>query len=63
MKRKIKIIDKINNKVTTKEVAVRDLDHLRAQQKYKATITRDKTKIIPRRQKYKARRLDQYENN
>lgn len=48
MKKKIKIVDKISNKVIVKEVAVRDLDHLRAQQTYKAAVHEDKRRRPPK---------------
>ncbi len=36
-----------------KEKVIRDLEHLEAQKKYPRRVQRDKTKIIPRKQKYK----------
>lgn len=53
MKKKIKVIDKIENKTLTKEIVLRDLDHLEAQKKFKSQIYVDKTKVIPRKRKHK----------
>ena len=53
MKKKIKVIDKINNKVINKEIIIRDLDHFESQKKFKSQVYTDKTKVIPRKQKYK----------
>lgn len=53
MKKTIKINDNINNKVLKKEIKISGRDHLIAQQRYKAYVFSDKTKVIPRKQKYK----------
>lgn len=53
MKRKVKLVDKINNKTISKEIEVRAIDHFKAQQIHKASVQKDKTKVIPRKQKYK----------
>lgn len=53
MKKKIKLIDKINNKVLKGEITVRDLDHLQAQQKYPSRVFINKKKLIPRKEKYR----------
>jgi hypothetical protein len=53
MKKKIKIIDKIGNKHIEKTVELRALDHLKSQQIHKGFIHKDKTKVIPRKRKYK----------
>ena len=53
MKKKVKVIDNIQNKTITKEVIVRDLDHLEAQKKFKSQVYVDKTKIIHRKRKHK----------
>ena len=52
MKRKIRIIDKINNTIIEHEYKTRDLVHLEVQKKYRATWTKDKTKYT-RKLKYK----------
>ena len=59
MKRKIKLVDNINKKVVIKEVKIRDYDHFMAQQSFKSVIHKDKTKIIPRKQKYKTKAGDE----
>lgn len=53
MKKKIRINDKISQTIIVKEVNIPAKDHLLAQQKYKSSIQQDKTKIIPRKRKYK----------
>ncbi len=53
MKRKVKLVDKINNKTISTTVEIPAKDHLKSQQINKASIQQDKTKIIPRKRKYK----------
>lgn len=53
MKRKVKITDKVSGKVIIKEVNVRNYEHFEIQRRTKASIHKDKSKIIPRKQKYK----------
>lgn len=57
MKRKIKVIDKVNNKVVEGEVVVRNEDHFQTQLKYRARTYRDKTKYT-RKQKHRSRDND-----
>lgn len=57
MKRKIKVVDKVNNKVVEGEVVVRNEDHFQAQLKYRARTYRDKTKYT-RKQKHRSRDND-----
>ena len=52
MKRKIKVIDKVSNKVEEHEVEVRNLDHFNVQLRNKSHVFRDKTKYN-RKQKHK----------
>ena len=60
MKRKVKVIDKVNNKVIEGEVVVRSEDHFQAQLKYRAATYRNKTKYS-RKQKHRSRK-DDYEH-
>lgn len=53
MKRKIKIKDKISGVTLVKEVNIRNYEHFAIQQTTRGMIHKDKTKIIPRKQKYK----------
>jgi len=59
MKKKIRIKEKGKTDVI-KEIVVRDEQHLKAQQKYRAQIHQDQTKIIPRKRKYKKFGLDDF---
>lgn len=48
----------INGKA--KEYKSRDLDHLDGVLKYRASVTTDKKKVIPRKQKHKEQLVRQY---
>ena len=52
MRQKIKLIDKISNKIVEKEVEMPNKMHLEAQIKYKSVKYRDKTKYT-RKQKHR----------
>lgn len=52
MKRKIKIIDNVSNKVIEGEVELRNLDHFNVQLKTRAHIFKNKKKYT-RKQKHK----------
>ena len=44
MKRKVKLVDKINNKVIEQEVTIRNTMHFEVQKNTRAQIFKDKTK-------------------
>lgn len=54
MKRKIRVVDNVSNKVVEKEIVIPNKEHLAAQIKYPAQVHRDKTKYS-RKTKHKGR--------
>jgi hypothetical protein len=54
MKRKVKMVDNVNNTVIQKEVEMPSKDHLAAQIKYPTRVYKDKTKYT-RKQKHRNR--------
>jgi hypothetical protein len=54
MKRKVKMVDNVNNTIIQKEVEMPNKDHLAAQIKYPTRVYKDKTKYT-RKQKHRNR--------
>lgn len=54
MKRKVKMVDNVNNTIIQKEVEMPNKEHLEMQIKYPARVHRDKTKYT-RKQKHRNR--------